>query len=167
MELGIHRHPEPMVTTHLAVSPNVSPEVPLTVQLALAATHTTYVQYTYDCVLQLIPTVYCTVLCKVPPASDSHVCPFAYNNCSGPLSTDSNGQIRCLIRPSLIGPWTRLIGVPTTELPALICPHESPSHCQSMQLPLDIVNDYYCMCTIVLVYLSPSNGRGVKVSQVP
>ena len=103
----------------------------------------------------------------MPPASDSHVRPFAYNNCSGPLSTDSNGQIRCLIRPSLIGPWTRLIGVPTTELPALIYPHESPSHCQSTQLPLDIVNDYYWVCTIVLVYLSPSNGHGVKVSQVP
>ena len=29
-------------------------------------------------------------------------------------------RLRSLIRPSLISPWTKLIGVPTNELPAVI-----------------------------------------------
>ena len=54
------------------------------------------------------------------------------NLVQGQRSTCRNGQIRSLIKPSLIGPWTRLIGVLTVSFLAvimlMICPHQLASH---------------------------------------
>ena len=63
-------------------------------------------------------------------------------------STDSNGQrLRSLIRPSLISPWTKLIGVPTIGLPAVI-PLKIPLNQQSYAATILIQSTRFNGCVV-------------------
>ena len=83
-----------------------------------------------------------------------------------PLFSHSKGlrtvmaRLRSLIRPSLISPWTKLIGVPTIRLPAVITlkiPPNQQSYAATILIQSTLIMLYtctpqQCLCRMMLVH---------------